>query len=199
MPALTDTGEAPEEDAAPSAPDGSRARRMYFVSAVVTAGVLLDQVCKLAAIALLDGKPPVILFGGFFRFEWATNTGAFLSLGSTLPDGARFLVLTGFNAVILGGVAVYLIMRREMVFAVTLSLSLILSGGIGNLIDRLFRDGKVIDFMNLSVPGAHIPIVNWPLRTGIFNVADLAIMAGLAILIVSELFRRPDPKEAGAE
>jgi signal peptidase II len=60
-----------------------------------------------------------------------------------------------------------------------LAVVLLLAGGIGNLIDRLFHGGLVIDFLNVGIG---------PLRTGIFNVADVAIMAGFGILI---LYRGP--------
>jgi signal peptidase II len=55
------------------------------------------------------------------------------------------------------------------------SLTLFFAGGASNLIDRIYR-GSVIDFMNVGIGG---------LRTGIFNVADLAIMLGMALLIVA--------------
>jgi len=51
----------------------------------------------------------------------------------------------------------------------------LLAGGIGNLIDRLFHNGLVIDFLNVGIG---------PIRTGIFNVADMAIMAGFGILLL---------------
>jgi signal peptidase II len=196
---LTDQGERLPQKVTSTDTDDRRFARLAFVCAVVLAGVVLDQVTKQIAIAFLAPppvKPPVYFFGDFFSFQYATNTGAFLSLGSTLPDGARLWLLTGFNAVILVCVATYLALRPQLSFWVTFSLSLILSGGIGNLIDRIFRDGEVIDFMNLGIPGARIPFLDLPMRTGIFNVADVAIMVGLGILVVAELFRRPPPAES---
>ena len=59
--------------------------------------------------------------------------------------------------------------------------SLVAAGGIGNLIDRIFRQGRVVDFMNMG-----ITVNQFPLRTGIFNVADVAIMAGLFLIIAIE-------------
>ena len=53
-------------------------------------------------------------------------------------------------------------------------LSLIAGGGVGNWIDRLTNDGRVTDFLNVGVGG---------LRTGIFNVADVVLLAGVAIFI----------------
>ena len=56
-----------------------------------------------------------------------------------------------------------------------MAVALLLAGGIGNLLDRLFHGGLVIDFLNMGIG---------PLRTGIFNVADMAIMAGFALLFL---------------
>ncbi len=64
---------------------------------------------------------------------------------------------------------------------------LILAGGFGNLYDRAVNDGRVVDFMLLQIG---------PLKTGVFNVADIAILAGLfGFLFVSsswgQRLRRP--------
>ena len=58
-----------------------------------------------------------------------------------------------------------------------LGLALFVAGGASNWIDRLAR-GFVVDFLNVGVG---------PVRTGIFNVADVAIMAGAAIMLIAEL------------
>lgn len=67
------------------------------------------------------------------------------------------------------------------VFAV----ALIFSGGVSNLFDRLAYDGSVVDFINIGIG---------PVRTGIFNVADVAITVGVLILF-STAFRRNKQKE----
>ncbi len=64
-----------------------------------------------------------------------------------------------------------------------IALSLICGGGIGNLVDRVRYDGYVTDFLNLGIG---------PLRTGIFNVADVALMAGIALFMLQQ--RRPEPQ-----
>jgi signal peptidase II len=58
---------------------------------------------------------------------------------------------------------------------------LIISGGIGNLLDRVFNQGKVIDFIILSIGNIH---------TGIFNIADFYITSGVLLLIIFELFTK---------
>ena len=62
---------------------------------------------------------------------------------------------------------------------------LIAAGGMGNLVDRVLRDGRVIDFMNLGLG---------PVRTGIFNVADVQIMVGLGLLLLGRRRVEPGPE-----
>ena len=106
-----------------------------------------------------------------------------MSLGAGLPDGLRAVVMTGLNALILGGLLCYLFLGKKVGGLSSCAFSLVASGGIGNLIDRIFRDGRVVDFMNLGITSGQ-----FSLRTGIFNVADVAIMAGLFLVIANEIF-----------
>jgi signal peptidase II len=69
------------------------------------------------------------------------------------------------------------------------ALALIFAGGIGNLIDRARLSGHVIDFLNLGIGDSR-----WT-RTGIFNVADIAITAGF-VMLVPMLFRKDEPHGA---
>lgn len=167
----------------------NRTRRVAAVSALVLVLVSLDHLTKWLAITYLMGNPPIIYLGDLFRLQYATNTGAFLSLGAGLPESIRPFLLTGLNGVILATVALFLIVRRSIPNSVTLALGLILSGGIGNMIDRIFRDGVVVDFMNIGIPWGPLQI-----RSGIFNIADIAIMAGLFLMIGVELFSPSDKK-----
>lgn len=171
-----------------------RTRRVAAVAAVVLITVVLDHATKWAAIEFLKGREPLVFLGDLFRLQYATNTGAFLSLGAGLPESVRPYILTGLNGIILLGVALFLIIKREITTPVAAALALILAGGIGNMIDRVFRDGVVIDFMNLGIPWGPLQV-----RTGIFNIADIAIMAGLFLMIGIELFFRPkkEAQEAG--
>ena len=78
------------------------------------------------------------------------------------------------NAVLLCTLAV-LATRRQLPRSVLLGLALFWAGGASNLLDRL-AFGKVVDFINVGVG---------PVRTGIFNVADIAIMLGVSILALA--------------
>ncbi|MCB0052448.1 MAG: signal peptidase II, partial [Caldilinea sp.] len=77
------------------------------------------------------------------------------------------------------GATIYLVRETHRIPVVTLiAIALLLGGGIGNLIDRLVNEGRVIDFMNVGIGS---------LRTGVFNVADMAIMAGVGLIMLSAL------------
>ena len=167
--------------------DSNRTRRLTWVFALVATLVTLDQTTKAIAIRTLRVRPPIIFAGDVFRFQYAENTGAFLGLGSALPDGLRFGFFTALNVIILSGVAVYLVLRPKISARIALALTLILAGGIGNIIDRVMRDGRVVDFMNLGLGS---------LRTGIFNVADLAIVAGLGLMVLHEILHVRNAPEA---
>lgn len=169
----------------------SRGRRLVLILFLLLFLVALDQATKQVAIAHLKSGRVIAYPSGWyphdlFHFRYAENTGAFLSLGANLSDGIRVWLLTGLNVVILLVVAGVLTLRRDMGTGVVLALTLILSGGVGNLIDRVLRDGVVVDFMNMGIRG---------LRTGVFNVADVAIMAGLFLLLFLEFF---GPKKGDA-
>ena len=135
------------------------------------ATIACDRVTKHLATAHLANSPSQSFLADTFRLEYAENTGAFLSLGSTLPQKIRTGVLTFGVAIGLILVAILAVKKRWTGVPLA-GAALIWAGGVSNLVDRAMR-GSVVDFMNLGIGS---------LRTGIFNVADVAIMAG-AILI----------------
>ncbi len=161
----------------------TRKKRALVVLGLMTLLVVVDHITKWVAIHYLKDSGAIhIFFGDLFRLQYAENTGAFLSLGANLPGSARALVMIGMNTVILAGVMVYLFAAKYIPWMPMLALVCIAGGGVGNLIDRIFRDGRVVDFMNMG-----INLGGFSLRTGIFNIADVAIMAGLFLIIVNEL------------
>ena len=92
-----------------------------------------------------------------------------MSLGATIQENIRYLVLTCLVACFLIVLLGYLIKSKKIRNSAIIALSLILSGGTGNLIDRILNEGKVIDFINVGIGSV---------RTGVFNMADIAITGG---------------------
>ena len=68
-------------------------------------------------------------------------------------------------------------------FPAILAISLSIAGGVGNLIDRILHDGTVVDFLNVGIGR---------IRTGIFNIADVAIMGGAVLLIFTTIFKQKE-------
>lgn len=148
------------------------------VGLIFSATILVDQCSKSWAKATLRSHDPTDYLGGIFRLEYAENPGAFLGFGGTLSPELRFWIFT----VLVAGFLTYASVMLGLTFfrlprdrAQQIGLALLVSGGIGNLWDRVLYH-RVVDFMNMGFG---------VLRTGIFNVADAAIMAGIVLLAFS--------------
>jgi len=151
--------------------------------------VAIDQWTKILAQRELQFAPPKVYLDGFFRLEYAENSGAFLSLGSKLPQEVRFWIFIVAVGAFLLGALYYLYFDKKLDRTSLFSLAIISGGGIGNLIDRIFRvNHGVVDFLNIGFGSV---------RTGIFNVADMAIMLGVILLFVKSLTAKspvPNPQ-----
>jgi signal peptidase II len=94
-----------------------------------------------------------------------------------MSDSAKFWIFVCAVGIILSALLIYILRTKtQTAFGLT-SLTLIFSGGISNFYDRSVNNGAVIDFLNLGIGS---------LRTGIFNVADMAIMLGVFLLLFAK-------------
>jgi signal peptidase II len=134
-----------------------------------------DQATKQLAISRLQGQRPQSFFGDVLRLQYAENSGAFLGLGGNMPTAARWCLLVAMNGALTATIVVVLLARRPRSILAFAAWVLLAAGALGNLIDRIRFDGIVVDFLNLGVGSV---------RTGIFNVADIAISLGAALLLL---------------
>lgn len=151
--------------------------RVLVILVLVCGCVGCDQATKAIARGRLPIGTKVSFLHGTLLLERAENTGAFLSLGASLPRNVRrdlfmFAALLLVSAGILWALA-----SHKMNSLQTAGIALACGGGLSNVIDRLIH-GAVTDFLNIGIG---------PIRTGIFNVADTALMLGVALLIVSSV------------
>jgi signal peptidase II len=151
----------------------TRIGKQIAVLMLAGATVGCDRMTKHIAARVLAGVPAQSFLGDTIRLQYAENPGAFLSLGANLPRAARLGLFTFGTGLILIAMIVAAIRLRGRGWAF-LGLSLYIAGGASNFADRVIR-GSVTDFMNVGVG---------PLRTGIFNVADIAIVAGIGVLVL---------------
>jgi len=142
--------------------------------AAIGATIGCDRATKQIAATMLAGTASRSFLADTVRLEYVENAGAFLGLGADWPVGVRTALFGIGNAVLLLALAV-MAMRRGWSRPALLGVALFVAGGASNLVDRLTA-GKVVDFLNVGLG---------PLRTGIFNVADMAIMLGVGIVVLA--------------
>ncbi len=152
----------------------SRGWRRIALLVLIATTVGCDRVSKHFAARELAGEPRQSFLADTVRLEYAENTGAFLSLGSDWSPAMQTAVFTIATGLVLVGMVAAAI-RFRLTGPARVGLALYVAGGASNLVDRVVR-GSVIDFMNVGI--------GW-LRTGIFNVADVAILLGVAIFVLT--------------
>ena len=140
---------------------------------VIATTIGCDQVSKHLATSHLRGAPGQSFLADSIRLEYAHNMGSFLSLGSELPSALRAALFSFATAIMLASCAFAIVCQRTMTLWV-FGLALVVAGGVSNLVDRVAY-GAVTDFLNVGIGS---------LRTGIFNVADMAIMTGMGLILV---------------
>lgn len=150
--------------------ESGRPARIATVVCIVLATLGCDHVTKQVAAQHLAGHPRLSMVADSVRLEYVENPGGFLGVGSGLPESVRSVIGFGTTG-LLAWLGVW-VCRRVLAGGWALGPALVWAGGVGNLVDRLTR-GSVVDFLNLGVGG---------LRTGIFNVADVAITAGVILI-----------------
>ncbi len=151
-------------------------KRLLLIAIILLSCVGSDKISKAAAQKHLAFSQPSSYLDDVVRFQYTENRGAFLGFGSVLPSNLRFLLLIGLTGIVVAGMLAFVLIKPNLHLVVALAIALIAGGGLGNLIDRISNNGAVIDFMNIGVGR---------FRTGIFNIADVAIMTGMGMLILT--------------
>jgi signal peptidase II len=154
---------------------------IIFFGTVITT-VLLDQLTKAYIHATMPLYSSWVVIDGFLSITYVRNPGAafgFLAQASPLFRSIFFVLVT---VLAIGMILYYLVKSRAGQPSLVFALSLILSGALGNLIDRV-RFGEVIDFIDVYFRSHH-----WPA----FNVADAAISVGAMIMILEMVKHRKD-------
>jgi len=155
-------------------------KRKYWILLIVFLVVIvLDQSTKLIIQQTLPLHKQVEVLSGFFNLIHVRNTGGAFGIfgGERDPLGSVLFVVASLIAV---GILVILFLRvKEHEKTLAFSLSLLLSGAMGNLIDRVSY-GEVIDFLDFYVSSYH-----WPA----FNIADSAISIGIGLMALELLIK----------
>lgn len=151
-------------------------RLISFVLLIISF-VGCDRITKNMAKEHLADRDPLSYLHGTVRLSYAENSGAGMSVGEHWPPQVKLFALKVIPAFVLLFVLGYTLLNSSKIHSLPmLSIALIISGGLGNLIDRIFNESHVIDFLNIGVGYV---------QTGIFNIADVCITFGAILLAFS--------------
>jgi signal peptidase II len=153
---------------------------------VLTAGVILvDQLVKWIVTRTLPYGRPVEVIGDFLRLVYVQNPNIGFSIGRSLGGGGRFVLARLLPLIVSGILLVYYLVGKDITRFQRWVLAAVLGGGLGNYVDRIFRHGEVVDFIDVKFYGI-LGMQRWPT----FNLADSTLVVGGILLLASFLFTR---------
>ncbi len=160
--------------------------RKYLSSIIIfTATLVLDIISKYLVVVYIGDHGRHDFLGGFLRISLVYNKGGVFGILQGYKN--VFLVV---SIIVLAIMVAYFFLEKNRTELFSISMSLIISGAVGNIIDRLIADRPgVVDFISLGVDG----IYRWPS----FNVADAVIIVGAFLLVL--VFYREEKKRKAVE
>lgn len=139
--------------------------------------VVLDQISKYAAVKYLKGNSPYIISKNFFQLYYVENYGAAFSI---LQGKKIFFVI--ITSIVIVSIIFFLVKSSyNLNWMMEISLTILLGGAIGNLIDRI-RLGYVVDFISVKFGSMY----DFP----VFNIADVAIVIGTFLIMIMVLLNK---------
>lgn len=160
-----------------------------FILCAATAAFIItvDQVTKACVSLAMSLHESIVVIGGVFNITYVRNPGAAFGFLATAGPAFRTVFFVAITVAAIVLILYYLYKTTQDEPLLVFSLSLILAGAVGNLIDRV-RFGEVIDFLDVYI-GVH----HWPA----FNVADTAISLGAILLIIHMVRDRQAERRTG--
>ena len=143
-------------------------KRIILIILLTIFLVIIDQLAKFGIIKNLYNST-ITIFEGILNFTYVENTGGAFGIGSN-----NIIMFVIVNIIIIAIIIKFILSKKdEISINILISLALILAGGIGNLIDRVFR-GYVIDYIDIN------PLIKYPM----FNIADICVVVGCMIIAI---------------
>lgn len=150
--------------------------RTVGVILLIVANIVVDQISKVIVRAEIQPNHIIEVIGNTFILTNVENSGAFLGMGSDLNPTLRLLFLLILPVLVLGFVMYYILKNKALDRLSLIAFCCIVGGGIANVFDRIVY-GSVTDFFHIDFGGVF--------RTGIFNVADMSVTAGMIMLLIA--------------
>jgi signal peptidase II len=156
--------------------------RLVLVLGLIVFNIGCDQVSKKIVRNNVAPHQTISVIKDHFIVTRVENPGAFLSMGDGLSKTSKNILLSALPLLVIGLGLYYALTKKNLSKTTLIALCFIIGGGIGNIFDRLMY-GSVTDFLHLK----------WGvLKTGIFNLADVSIVAGVLVILFSTLFKKKE-------
>ncbi len=163
--------------------------RILVVLFLIVINVGCDQVSKKIVRKNVAPDEMIQVITNHLTITNVENTGAFLSLGNDLSEKTKNVALSVLPLAALVFGFGYVLLKRNLPAIMLIGFCFIIGGGIGNIFDRISY-GSVTDFLHIKAFG---------LQTGIFNMADVSIMTGVAIVLVHSFLTKKKRTELQPE
>lgn len=143
-------------------------KKLIIIIFIILLLVLIDQTVKKIIVSNIYNSS-IIVFRGFFSLTYVENTGGAYGIGN-----GNILRVTFINIVLIILLIKFILVKKEEInIQILIAISLVISGGISNLLDRIFR-GYVIDYIDIN------EFIKYP----VFNIADICIVLGCIIIMI---------------
>ena len=160
----------------------NKRKRNLLITTIVFLSIALDQISKIWVRNNFESYIENSIICDLFILIKVENTGAFLGMGSELPESLRILLLIVLPIIVLISITIYTYIDKTLDKISIIGFSLIIGGGIGNIFDRIVY-GSVTDFLYLDFGGMF--------KTGIFNIADLSVTTGMILILIYSFKKNP--------
>lgn len=161
-------------------------KRIVLVFTLIILNIGCDQVSKNMVREQVEFRSTTEIIGKTFILTNVENSGAFLGMGSDLNPIIKTILLVVLPIAVLLFVLHYLLTKKDIDNLTIIGLSFIVGGGIGNMYDRILY-GQVTDFFHIDFGGVF--------KTGIFNMADVSVMVGMGLILLTSFVTRKTNKQ----
>jgi len=147
--------------------------------------IIVDQILKAVIVKVKpeEGLIKDVFNNGFFWIYHVRNKAIAFSLGQNLPEAFRPVMFIIVPILVLGFLVWYYFKSNEFTLIQRWAAAGIIGGGIGNIIDRIFRSDGVVDFISIKIYGL-FGMQRWPT----FNIADSSVVVCCLLLLVTMFF-----------
>ena len=151
-----------------------------LIFAIIFLNIGCDQISKNIVRKKVDHNANITLIDNFLTLTKIENSGAFLSMGDSLPSLLKtlFLLILPIAALLYG--VIYVLTKKGLSKINIFGICCVIGGGTGNIYDRLLY-GSVTDFLHMNF---------FIFQTGIFNMADVSVMVGMFILVYETVINK---------